>query len=422
MNKQKILDEQLAIMIAKEFLPFSLVENEELKKFVHLLNPGYKLPSRKTVSKSLLPQLLNETKERVKNNLNNAQLIAFTTDGWTSINNDSFVAVTVHFIDTTECVLKSFLLGCFNFEKSHSSNNLSVFLKDIFNEWNISEKIKVAVTDNAANITAAIKMNKNWRHIPCLAHTINLIAQVGLKEINHVHKKVKKIVEFFKRNTQSYKKLKNALTQMGYPELKLIQDVTTRWNSTFDMFQRCILIKEPLISTIAIIGNVDNLINVDFEIMQHYCEIFKPFKEATVELSSEKGVSISKVLILTQMLHSHIKNNIQNIQLPHTIHLMLSKMLTKADKKFEGIENQRVLTEATLLDPRFNKKAFDNHIIYQRTYDQIVEKIAAIIKRNKNNDEQNINTPLNNNAIENETSEIWKHFDAQVYRILNLCI
>lgn len=65
--------------------------------------------------------------------------------------------MTVHFIDTTECVLKSFLLGCFNFEKSHSSNNLSVFLKDCFNEWNISEKIKVAVTDNAANITAAIK-------------------------------------------------------------------------------------------------------------------------------------------------------------------------------------------------------------------------------------------------------------------------
>ncbi|KAL4091970.1 hypothetical protein QTP88_026565 [Uroleucon formosanum] len=279
MNKQKILNEQLAIMIAKEFQPFSLVENEEFKKFVHLLNPGYKLLSRKTVSKSLLPQLLNETKERVKNNLNNAQFIAFTTD-----------------------------------------------------------------------------------------------------------------------------------------ELKLIQDVTTRWNSTFDMFQRCILIKEPLISTIAIIGNVDNLIIEDFEIMQHYCEIFKPFKEATVELSSEKGVSISKVLILTQMLHSHIKNNIQNIQLPHTIHLMLSKMLTKADKKFEGIENQRVLleTEATLLDPRFKKKAFDNHIIYQRTYDRIVEKIAATIKRNKNNDEQNINTPLNNNAIENETSEIWKHFDAKI--------
>lgn len=288
-NKQKILDEQLGVMISKEFQPFSLVENEELKKFVHLLNPAYKLPSRKTVSKSLLPQLLEKTKVRVKNNLINAQFIAFTTDGWTSINNDSFVAMTVHFIDTTVCVLKSFLLGCFSFEKSHSSDNLSAFLNNCFREWNISDKIKVAVTDNGANMTAAINMNKSWRHIPCLAHTIHLIAQSELDEINHVHKKVKKVVEFFKRSTQSYTKLKNAQIQMDYPVLKLIQDVITRWNSTH-MFQRCIEIKEPLISTLAIIGNVDNLVNEDFEILKHYCDIFKPFKEATIELSTEKGI------------------------------------------------------------------------------------------------------------------------------------
>lgn len=70
--------------------------------------------------------------------------------------------------------------------------------------------------------------------------------------------------------TQTYTKLKNAQTQMGYPKFKLIQDVTTRWNSTFEMFHRCIwciVIKEPLISTIAIIGYVDNLVNEDFEII-----------------------------------------------------------------------------------------------------------------------------------------------------------
>lgn len=426
-HKQKILDEQLGVMISKEFQPFSLVENIEFKKFVYLLNPAYKLPSRKTISKSLLPQLLEKAKEKVKTNLINAKFIAFTTDGWTSINNDSFVAVTVHFIDTTECVLKSFLLGCFSFEKSHTSDNLSAFLNNCFKEWNISEKIKVAVTDNAANMTATISMNKNWRHIPCLAHTINLIAQSGLDEINHVHKKVKKIVEFFKRSTQSYAKLKNAQIQMGYPTLKLIQDVITRWNSTHDMFQRCIEMKEPLISTLAILGNVDILVNEDFEMMEHFCDIFKPFKEATVELSSEKGISISKVLILTKVLHSHIKNKAQDTNLPSSIQLMLSKMLIKADKKFRGIEDQPLLTEATLLDPRFKKKAFDNHIVYQRTYEQIVQKVATIIKNNSKYDEHDsTSTTMGNNITVSEASTIWKHFDAQVYLIkkiiLNKCV
>jgi hypothetical protein len=62
---------------------------------------------------------------------------------------------------------------------------------------------------------------------------------------------------------------------MGYPESKLIQDVYTRWNSTYDMFQWCINIKEPLTSTIAITDNIDNLVHD--ERMKHYCAVFKPF-------------------------------------------------------------------------------------------------------------------------------------------------
>lgn len=64
------------------------------------------------------------------------------------------------------------------------------------------------------------------------------------------------------------------------------------------MFQRCRDIKDPLISTIALIGKFENVLPDDFDSMEHYCSIFKPFKEMTVELSSEKGVSISKVIIL----------------------------------------------------------------------------------------------------------------------------
>jgi hypothetical protein len=121
----------------------------------------------------------------------NAKYISFTTDGWTSINNDSFIAVTVHFIDPEEYVLKTFLLGSFNVVESHTAVSLSLFLNNYFKDWNITEKVKVAVSDNAANITSAIGMNQNWRHIPCLAHTLNLIAQSGLGEIENVHKKVK---------------------------------------------------------------------------------------------------------------------------------------------------------------------------------------------------------------------------------------
>ena len=47
------------------------------------------------------------------------------------------------------------------------------------NECNITEKVVAAVTDNAANIAAAVRLN-GWRHVPCFAHTLNLVVQNSL--------------------------------------------------------------------------------------------------------------------------------------------------------------------------------------------------------------------------------------------------
>lgn len=156
-SKSKKIDEQLGIMIAKEYQLLCLVENKEFKKFVSLLNPNYSLPSRKTIFYNILPQILENTKEEVKKSLHDAM----STDGWTSVNNESYVAVAVHFIDNELCVLKSHLLGCYYFELLHSAINLSTFLNNCFEEWDIVKKVKIAISDNANNITATINLNKN---------------------------------------------------------------------------------------------------------------------------------------------------------------------------------------------------------------------------------------------------------------------
>lgn len=75
------------------------------------------------------------------------------------MNNDSFAAITFHFIDSIECVLKSFLLGCYYFEQAHTAINLSEFLNKCFDKWEIFEKIKIAVRDNSVNIISALSLN-----------------------------------------------------------------------------------------------------------------------------------------------------------------------------------------------------------------------------------------------------------------------
>lgn len=49
---------------------------------------------------------------------------------------------------------------------------------------------------------------------------------------------------------------------------------------------------------------------------------------------------------------------------------MVSKIVSKADKKFYGIENQPVVTEAIILEPRLKKKRFYNNYSYQQTYEK----------------------------------------------------
>lgn len=92
--------------------------------------------------------------------------------------------------------LKSYLLDCFPFNERHTATNLCSNLKQKIEEWKIQNKVIAIVSDNAANIVAAIR-GGGWRHIGCFAHSINLVVQASLSSLNSVLSKVKAIVEFF---------------------------------------------------------------------------------------------------------------------------------------------------------------------------------------------------------------------------------
>lgn len=51
---------------------------------------------------------------------------------------------------------------------------------------------------------------------------------------------------------------------MQCPETKLKQDVCTRWNSTYEMFERIIATKDPLLSALAVTNSSTTLIQDDF--------------------------------------------------------------------------------------------------------------------------------------------------------------
>ncbi|KAH9632483.1 hypothetical protein HF086_011944, partial [Spodoptera exigua] len=166
-------DEQLVRMIAKGYHALRLVDEVEFRKFVEMLNPGYTLPTRKTLSESLLPKVYNKVLETKKKQIAKAAAVCITTDAWTSCVHDGYIAVTAHFIDTETHKVCTVMIGCLEFEERHTSANLKGCLEAKFQEWNISQFVNVIVSDNAANILGAVRLG-GWRSLPCYAHTLNL--------------------------------------------------------------------------------------------------------------------------------------------------------------------------------------------------------------------------------------------------------
>lgn len=414
-TRSKEIDAQLIKLICSEYLPFSLVENEQFKKFVSLLNPSYVVPSRKTMSNSILDQVYIRLKDCVKNELKTATAISVTTDGWTSVSNDSYIALTVHFINEKN-ELRSFLLECVKFNERHTAEHLANETKKTLQDWTLFDKVVALVTDNAANMTAAARLG-GWPHLPCFAHSLNLIVQTGLKEIAITHKKVKEVVEYFKRSPQASEKLRVVEKQMGFPELNVKQDMPIRWNSTYEMFQRILEIKDPLISTMAIVNFEKSCLSPeDFQIIEYSCRILKCFYEVTIDISAEKNVTISKIIYLSRALMRHCKNVQEENGLPSDVLNMATKMIEKINNRFINIEENSIIAEATFLDPRFKKQGFINIHNFEKTKNAIT-RIASSILTKVGTDIQE--KTENVQEIDNDFS-IWRDYDKTTANLIQI--
>jgi len=351
LSKSKSIDHQLIKMIVKEYHPFSIVEDKEFRKLINMLSPNYIIPSRKTVSNSLLPQMYEMVVQNVKNTLKNVSAVCLTTDGWASRNNQSFVAVTAHFVDPENITeLSSVLLGCSSFPESHTADNLASFLKNITSEWGLCQRISVVVTDNAENMKLAVD-KCNWRRLSCFAHTINLIVHSGLLKIESIIIKIKDIVSYLKKSSCALAKLQEYQKQTGSPILKLKQDCPTRWNSTYDILDRVLKIKEPIIATLAVLNNAKLcfLTPNEWSVVDKSKDLLKVFYDVTEEVSGEKYVTISKTIIYVNAMKKITQKCINDKTLPQEVLDMAKILKEKMMIRFDKIEDNMLIAQGTLL-------------------------------------------------------------------------
>jgi hypothetical protein len=114
----------------------------------------------------------------------------------------------------------------------HTAENLMEELEKCIDEWNLASKMVTVTTDNAKNIVKAVKTAPNVTlHIPCFAHTVNLMTQSGisLKSLNDLLSSIRKVVTFFHKSTCANGVFLANQKQLNLQSHKLIMDVSTRY-------------------------------------------------------------------------------------------------------------------------------------------------------------------------------------------------
>ena len=128
-----------------------------------------------------------------------ATSVALTTDGWSSRANQSFVTYTSHCIINWQ--LHENVLETVHFPSSHTGMELGNGICETAKKWKTirDHGLNAVTTDNAANMTVAVKQSGLGPHIGCFAHVLNLGCQKAVKvnKVDRLLSRVRRIVTYF---------------------------------------------------------------------------------------------------------------------------------------------------------------------------------------------------------------------------------
>ena len=139
--------------------------------------------------------------------------------------------------------------------------------------------------------------------------------------------------------------------QIKLPEHKIIQEVETRWISTFYMFERIVEQHHAFTTALCLYNRNDLCLSAAYvKLPDKSLSVLQPFKAATREISDDQFVSISKAIPLARSLQRLTAGSSHQISLRSQLSAQMRRIYT-------AIERAHLLALSTLMDPRMKKIA-----------------------------------------------------------------
>src|SRR2546429_333585 len=268
---QHKLNVTLLEFIITDAQSFHILKSNGFKKFVYALDPLFLIPCDKTIKDLITKAYKIGVKELLQLMVNSCEFISLTTDLWTSKSKSGYIGITGHWLND-KFEPYDVLIGIEKIPYPHTAAVISNYLEKYIEDYRLNNKINCIVTDNGANMKAAVnilsqksqKPNEIER-LPCVAHTLQLTVNKALNSISKQVVRYKRIVKFFcsPKQSERLQEMQRELSKQSQsldenvdneslesPNiniLKNINKVSTRWNSKYSSWKRLLELKKPII-------------------------------------------------------------------------------------------------------------------------------------------------------------------------------
>jgi hypothetical protein len=343
--------------MVSSYQPLSTVQNDSFRKMIKCLNKKAPVIGEEKI-RTLMSMKYFEVMQSITNIVKGKD-VSLTTDAWTSIAKEGYITCTLHFIEPLTWTLHDFSLGIFKKEGTSTAVDVVRYAEEHMRKFNVSyPQLTCIVTDTESTMIAAGRLFKeksadaggktSWHG--CIDHKLELVTKLAFKDIPESFGTMaacRAIVAFFNSSSQATEKLKEKTkARLGSP-LTVIQDVVTRWWSTFSMCERLLRLRNTL-TVMHLDGDMRLfLTESQWTVVTDLTVLLRPFMIAQRLLEGQSYVTVSLIPYMLYKIRSGLMS--ANTDPSSSLHVqsISTLMIAKFNEEFGTGEENTVATDHT---------------------------------------------------------------------------
>jgi hypothetical protein len=337
---QKEIEVKLLLMlIVRNHLPLSIVESPMFRDYAKCLSAKASLFTRKQIGDELRLEFMVCQKQAniMFDHLCPSGQASVTVDHWTSISNETYASFTRHVITQDFEIVNM----PFNICKISGHTTGADIAADVAL---MCAKARVTptcvVTDCEASMVAASRLMPHpWQG--CTNHRLEKVADKIFESPAHASalKKARKVAGHFHSSSQASEQLKLATLFVMKRNLTTIQDVETRWWSTWSCCHRLIELKASLLALEKVEDGIYippdiRLTSDEWSILETCVSILEPFMDAEKTLEGEKYVTASLTIPFLFIIRRAIETQQESQVISAETRLNLVSLLQAFEQRF----------------------------------------------------------------------------------------